>query len=255
MQIGGIGSGNPDYGRQGISHQITDCIHDHGTAGTKTGAVGMSAPAVSFSSAVQATEAKQPAAQETVTLWGRVRDVLGNGRQLLGRIWGQNASGEASAAQEAGELLQETLREDAVDAVRENALEVLSEDREHHESRVAAAASAVQAPQGMVASNPYFTVTSDTGKVKEPLLVRIRIRFRDITGYLSRYAGGRLAGRFSKGSNLTGGRNKPRQDLRKQSRYREKGVEMDCVLTDDSHLMDSYDSTGKYSRLGTENRR
>lgn len=229
MQVGGIGSGNSDYGRQGISHQVTECIHEHGTAGTQTGAAGMPVSAVSFS----ASPVNAQDAQAQVSFWDRLTGAAEKGKNLLGRLWGGNSGGTALDA----------------------ALEAQTEDAAQEAMYENVAASAVQAPQNIVAATPYFTQNSDPGKVKEPLLVRIRIRFRDITGYLSRFSGGRLAGRFQTKSGLKNGGRQTGQDLRRPNRNADKNEKTEGVVLDDSHLMDSYDSTGRYSRLGAWNNR
>jgi len=257
MQVGGIGSGNSDYGRQGISHQVTECIHEHGTAGTQTGAAGIPASSVSFS----ASPVNAPEAQAQVSFWDRLTGAAEKGKNLLGRLWRGNSGDALNAALEAQteDAAQEAMYENAAQVMSaqltEDASGVLPGGKKHHESQVAAAASAVQAPQNIVAAAPYFTANSDPGKVKEPLLVRIRIRFRDITGYLSRFSGGRLAGRFQTKSGLKNGGRQTGQSLRRSNRALDKDAKTEGVVSDDSHLMDSYDSTGRYSRLGTGNNR
>ncbi len=44
---------------------------------------------------------------------------------------------------------------------------------------------------------------------------------------------------------------RPKEDLRKRSHYRGDDLDIDCVLTDDSYLLDSYDRKGSYSQLST----
>ena len=123
-----------------------------------------------------------------------------------------------------------------------------------HQPAVAAAASAVQ-PDARLTDNPYFTTTSDPGKVKESLSEKIRIKLRDMAGQLTKRFGGRFGGRMSgelSGKNPTSGKQKSKEDLRRRSRYKDDDLEIDCVLTDDSYLMDSYDRKGEYSKLTTD---
>ena len=39
--------------------------------------------------------------------------------------------------------------------------------------------------------------------------------------------------------------------MRRRSKYRQDELEIDCVLTDESYLLDSYDRKGEYSQLTT----
>ena len=123
----------------------------------------------------------------------------------------------------------------------------------------------VQAPTSMVAATPYFTNNSDAGKVKEPLLARIRIRFRDITGQLAERFGSMLSGQFSAGSNLKdkrqqreslqAQRKQTRQERQNREYYRKNGVVVDISAAPPEHLMDSYGKSGEYSKLTTEQKR
>lgn len=271
MQVGGIGSGNSGLGDHGVSHHVTNCIHEHDAVGKQTGgAAGLPASAASFSVSGENQTAAAP------SLWDNLRNLMGSGKRLLGRIWGENADGDNAAGNAAAggapagdaqidraglEAVQDVIKQSSMEMSAQAQMgsnsqaQVLSDVKRQHEAHIAAASSSVHAPQNMIDGNPYFTTNSDTGKVKETLLQRVRIRFRDIIGQFTRRFGGRLAGQFSAKSNLADGRQRSRQDLRKKSRYRENDVEIDCVLTDDSYLMDSYDRRGEYSRLTTEHKR
>jgi len=90
-------------------------------------------------------------------------------------------------------------------------------------------------------NNPYFSAIEDTGKQKQTAWEKVRVRLQAFTGQLS----GRFAGRNS----FETRQQKPKQDLRKHSRYRQDDLEIDCILTDDSYLLDSYDRKGEYSKL------
>ena len=63
---------------------------------------------------------------------------------------------------------------------------------------------------------------------------------------------GQLLGRFSNRNSLQSKQEKPKEDRRKHSTYRQDDVEIDCILTDDSYLMDSYDRKGEYSKLSVK---
>lgn len=134
----------------------------------------------------------------------------------------------------------------------------------YHESGIAAAAANVLAPRSVASSDPYFNSNSDAGKVKESLLVRIRIRFRDILGQLAERFGGMLSGQFSAGSELKDGQRRQKDNLqakqaaqekRQKEYYRKNGVVVDVNVSQGEHLMDSYGKTGEYSKLTTGQKR
>lgn len=206
------------------------------------------------SSAVSSSlQPQQPVTQEPASLMDKLQGMLSGGKNLLSKIWG--GSSTEKMAEDAVAAAVESAQKSV--GMAETAASVLTdtEGRMPHGPRIEAASSMVQAPQSMVANNPYFTTTSDAGKVKENVFQKIRIRFRDLNALLTKQFGSRFSGYFSKRNHLSSGRQQPREDLRKKSRYREEDQEIDCVLTDDSYLMDSYDRKGEYSRLTTENKR
>ncbi len=237
MQIGGINSGLNSHGS---SHHVTNCLHDHDVAKKAPG--GLKISASSSASTVQTVS--EPTA-EFFPLADVLRKMLSTGRNLWGYIWGTNASasqGEAAAAR--GDV--------AADHEQVMAQVGAADFAERHSPHVAAASSAVQVPQMMVQNNPYFTAVSHTGADKEHILNRLRIRFRDVTGQMLKRFGGKLTGNLFGKSSFKNHRKQPKEDLRKHSRYREDGLELDCVLTDDSYLMDSYDRRGEYTQLTTK---
>ena len=81
---------------------------------------------------------------------------------------------------------------------------------------------------------------------------RIRSRVKGVTGQLA----GKLPGRFfrfqAKNSFQARSEQKPEENLRKRSKYRKDELEIDCILTDESYLLDSYDRKGEYSQLTTK---
>lgn len=233
MQVGGIDN-------HSSSHQITGCMHEHHTENEKTG--GMRASSFALS------EAKQETAQSAteMTLMDTLKNAVSKGVGFLGNLWNGGGSGQENTTPQTTTLATE------VSASMDNPT---LQQADVHQPAVAAAASAVQ-QDAKYAENPYFTTTSDPGKTKTNLAEKIRIRLRDMTGQLTRRFGGRFGGRMT--GNLAGkdtlnsGHKKSGEDLRKRSRYKEDNLEIDCVLTDDSYLMDSYDRRGEYSKLTTD---
>lgn len=93
-------------------------------------------------------------------------------------------------------------------------------------------------------SNPYFSTIEDAAKEKKSIRERIKVRFQEIAG--------QLTGRFSGKNSFQTRQEKPKEDLRKHSTYKKDDLEIDCILTDDSYLLDSYDKKGEYSKLSTK---
>lgn len=77
---------------------------------------------------------------------------------------------------------------------------------------------------------------------------RIRIRFASIRNSLAKYLKQEQKLQTKTGGNKEPGKEK--QDRSRHSIYRQEDLELECVITDDSYLLDSYDRKGDYSRLG-----
>lgn len=242
MQIGGIGhSGLGSHSN--ASHRVTPGLHhDHETK--KEGNIRISAASSEGAKVTQTS-------QQQLSLLDFLKNTLAKGKSLLEWLWGTESGGNTAigASQAVDGTRTQQGSTDPLVTLHDNAV---------HDSRVAAASATVQHPQTRMENNPYFTTHSDPGKVKENPFHKIRVKFRDMTGQLTKRFGGRLgerlAGRFSGKNTLNSKRQRPREDLRKRSRYKEKDSEIDCVLTDDSYLMDSYDRKGEYTTLTTEKR-
>lgn len=56
---------------------------------------------------------------------------------------------------------------------------------------------------------------------------------------------------FQKKGSFQSGKESAKENLRRKSRYREDTLEIECVLTDESYLLDSYDRNGEYTQLTT----
>lgn len=235
-----VGITDNHFDNHGSTHQITHGIHDHHTGKKQTGEIRSAAS--NFSAPEQI---KGDSTGEGIGFW---RTVTKSAKSLWGHIWGSSTGGVNEVGTDSGE---------AVGAQQIMAQVGEADVAENHGPAVAAAASVAQA--SMAKENPYFTTLSDKDATQGSFMQKVRIRFRELTNQLKKHFtgrfGGRMAGEYSGRGNLSSRRQKPKEDLRKHSRYREDGLEMDCVLTDDSYLMDSYDRKGEYSKLTTENKK
>lgn len=206
MQINGIGSGHGTG-----AHQVTNCMHDHSVSKKSGGAAASS----SGNNAVQSqtSYARQPEGQFSLVSW--LRNTLSDGRKLLQRIWGENsvADGDGENSLQSAEQVMTQIGDPAL---RQQDLQ----------------------------NNPYFSAIEDTGRAKQNLWEKVRVKFHSVAGQLTK--------RFSGRNTFQAKQERPKEDLRKHSRYREDDLEIDCILTDDSYLMDSYDRKGEYSKLSTK---
>ncbi|MCD7836442.1 MAG: hypothetical protein LUG83_07330 [Lachnospiraceae bacterium] len=98
--------------------------------------------------------------------------------------------------------------------------------------------------ESTINSNPYFTPVIAAESAPN-IIQRLKLRVHQATGYLAK--------RFSfSGRNAFDAKNgEKRENLRRKSHYRDNDTEIECTITDDSYLMDSYDRKGEYSRLST----
>lgn len=207
MQINGIGSGHSTN-----MHQVTECSHEHSVSKKKGGA----ASASSGNNALQAEvhHYKQQEGQFSLVSW--LKNALSGGGKILQKIWGESSE-TAQTADSSAENISQT------------------------EEQVMATAVIRQQP---LQGNPYFSAIEDTGRAKQTVWEKVRVRFQSIAGQLTRHFSGR--------NGFQTKQEKPKEDLRRHSRYRQDDLEIDCILTDDSYLLDSYDRKGEYSKLSAK---
>ena len=93
----------------------------------------------------------------------------------------------------------------------------------------------VEAKDAMPA-NPFQKVRYQVQKVARKLMDRLPSRFL-----------GSHTGDF-----LQTKQQQTKEDLRKRSQYKQDDQEIECILTDESYLTDSYNRKGEYSHLNTD---
>lgn len=211
------------------SHHVTDCVHRHEDKKTETGAMRMSGGTAPVSPQSQAAAGKEALS----ALWNpfeRLKDLLRKGRGLALRLWGNDLPG-ASEGRNSGT----TAVKGQVSSVmpgQENSRLQPHDDGER---------SARQMP-------PYFVLPENKGAATGGVLQRILTKVHSVSGYLEKHLPFAHTGSFhAKQQNRE-------EDLRRRSRYRKDDEEIECILTDDSYLLDSYNKKGEYSKLSTENR-
>lgn len=234
MQFNGIGR---EHGPE--AHQITHCMHDHsldkkgmGGAGLQSGGAGV-------------PEAAQPPAEGQLSLSAWLERTWGTGKRILRGIWnGSEAGTLGDAGTQTGSVQAGTAEEGAKLQVQKGMPEAAS-----HTAQVAAASAAVT-PANAIPSNPYFAPV-ESGRARETMWHKLKVRCRDVTGQLARHLPGKFFDAQARNS-FQPKQEQRKEDLRKHSKYREDTLEIDCVLTDDSYLLDSYDRKGEYSKLSAK---
>ena len=221
MQVGGVGSGHDTY-----SHQVTGCIHEHGEnkdvggAGTKLGSVQT------------AEEVLQENSSVNFMSW--VQNISSKGKQLLQKIWGESKEANDAITSQNGSGThiagQETLVTGNSVGVKTTLNRAAVETAATHTSF-----RPVEAKDAMPA-NPFQKVRYQVQKVARKLMDRLPGRFL-----------GSHTGDF-----LQTKQQQTKEDLRKRSQYKQDDQEIECILTDESYLTDSYNRKGEYSHLTTD---
>lgn len=254
MQVGGVGSNFSEH-----THHVTSFSHTH-TTEDKQPMGSMPSQAFSGSSANAA-----PAQQTSFSLAEWIADPLKNIRKFASRIWNGgeqngsavNGTGDKALSGEEQILasIAEDMNEDAVSGSMSGSAnhqaeqhaaqaQTLSHSMHLHNPQIAAASTAIQ--QQNIHNNPYFSAIEDTGRQSRQIWEKVKVKFHSVTGFLTK----RFS--FSGKNSFQAKQGKPREDLRKRSHYRGEDLNVDCVLTDDSYLLDSYDRSGNYSQLSTK---
>lgn len=222
MKLDGIGSShNTD------THQVTNCMHDHAHYKKESGAAAASSV---VSSEAFRMQQQQQEAEFSLSAW--LQKTLGDGKNFLRGIWGANAAD--SSAQAGNKAGQEQMMAQLGDNVTSNDRGTAAKSQE-------------------LQINPYFQAMQDNSPdARMTPFQRVRYKVKGVAGQLA----GKLPGHFfrfrAKNSFQAKPEQRPKEDLRKRSKYRKDELEIDCILTDESYLMDSYDRKGEYSRLTTK---
>lgn len=225
MQIGGVGSGHDTY-----SHQVTGCIHEH-TGQTDTGAMGVK------SGMNQEMQLMAETLQENseVGLMSWVQKIGNGGRQLLQKIWGEAKKTDITAASSNnGTGSRLTGQEMTVTG-----------------TSVGVKATVNKAALETAATHTYFRPVEAKDAVPMTAASKVRFRVQKIARKLMDRLPKRFLGSHS-GDFLQTKQQHAKEDLRKRSQYKENDQEIECILTDESYLTDSYNRKGEYSHLTTD---
>lgn len=211
-------------------HHVTKCLHDHGHADKdkNVGKMGM-APSAAAQQVIQTNNEQQ--AQLTLNDW--IHRLLQSGKQRLLGFWnGSELPSSGDKSQKAGSDQAVAQSGNGSDKHVTNPSDISKE--------------------AAVYNSPYFAAvpTSQPQNVTVTLVQKIKLRCRNITGQLAKHLPGKFS-KFQKKGSFHAKKDGNREDLRRRSKYREDKLEIDCVLTDESYLLDSYDRKGGYTQLTT----
>lgn len=253
MQVGGIGSGHSSS-----AHHVTNCIHEHSSAMKNEGAMGTR----SFAGGANALSGQISQSGEGFSLSAWLADPIGKAKKLFGKIWnGGNGSGHGTVGvsdkslTEGGQTVV-GIAEDLGSALHGGPVQTGAGQQPAvaqpsfqspalHNPQIAAAATAVK-PQDVMQGNPYFAAMESADVQRQTIWQKMKVQFEAATGFLAKKFS------FSGKNSFQAKQEQPQEDLRKRSRYKGDNLDVECVLTDDSYLLDSYDRKGEYSRLSAK---
>ncbi len=222
MQINGVGNEH-----NSSNHNVTGCLHEHSVGLKDSGRMSsVSMDTITLSNQSQMAERE---GQLSLSAW--IDKTFSSGKDLLQRIWGSDQSTVTNGTM--GQSMEE---------------QVLTAFSDNGASRIAAAGANMQVDtERKIQQNPYFAAVETDGR-PEGLWQRMKVKLKATAGRLTGRFPGKFAGAWAKGA-FQAKKEQPREDLRKRSKYRQDELEIDCVLTDDSYLQDSYNKKGEYSKL------
>ena len=221
MQVGGVGSGHDTY-----SHQVTGCIHEHGEnkdvggAGTKLGSVQTAEEVLQENS--------------SVNLMSWVQNISSKGKQLLQKIWGE--SKEAN---------------DAITSQNGNGNHIAGQETLVTGNSVGVKTTMNRAAVETAATHTYFRPVEAKDAMPANPFQKVRYQVQKVARKLMDRLPGRFLGSHT-GDFLQTKQEQTKEDLRKRSQYKQDDQEIECILTDESYLTDSYNRKGEYSHLTTD---
>lgn len=225
MQVGGVGSGHDTY-----SHQVTTRLHEH-AANTDTGSMGAKAGASQTAQVV--SEVLQEDSTGNVLSW--VQNIGNSGKQLLQKIWGD--SKEAS---------------DAISSQKDgNGNHIAGQETLVTGNSVGVKTTLNRAAVETAATHTYFRPVETKDAMPANPFQKVRYQVQKIARKLMDRLPGRFLGSHT-GDFLQTKQQHTKEDLRKRSQYKEDDQEIECILTDESYLTDSYNRKGEYSHLTTD---
>lgn len=239
MQIGNVGSGDAHTAN---SHHVTDCVHGHREERKINGAMN----ALPYSA--QKSPASHPEGMRQndqgssgMSALERMRKIIAKGRKLIGRLWNGpdeelGGSDDLGVNGRQGRMNSNQISSDQV------GFDQASSDMEGKDK---------QNLERMAEANPMTApVAAKSGA--DAMWQRFKLKVYTATGYLAKRFGHSALLQSNVKENQSRQKGKYRDSRDPQRRDGNGREDIEAVPADRSYLMDSYDKTGKYVRLGQE---
>lgn len=222
MQLNGIGMEHSSD-----MHSVTKCLHDHSDAERNGGAKMLSAPGSTAQFSMRTSQEQQ----KEFSFAELAQRLLASGRERLLGFWRGN---DIPSVGETGE--------------KTGTAQVMAQMEKENDTSVANAAR----HNAMINNNPYFAAVTPERPQSTgiPVLQKVKLKTKAVTGQLAKHLPGKFFN-FQKQGSFHAKKEGSRENIRRRSKYRQDELEIDCVLTDESFLLDSYDRKGEYSQLTT----
>lgn len=227
--IGGIQNGVNNQNVNSHVHHVTECIHEEKKK-TQEGMTAGLRDSV-FLLNMQNTQKEEP--QWNLFQW--MSQMLGRGARGIKGFFGIGQEG-LQAGSTAGNAENTGAASSAVSSAMESP--AMESPAKTHAMTDRAARYFVPAKEEIPPNNWY-----------QNLKQRARIRFGAIRGSLAKYLKQEQSLHMGTGKNGTSP-GKEKEDRSRLSVYKKDELEIDCIITDNSYLLDSYNKKGDYSKLG-----
>lgn len=223
--INGIGNGINNQVMDSHVHHVTECIHEDRVDHKKEVAAGLR-DSVTLTSP-QTTQTQEP--QWNIFQW--MGQLVGQGLTGIKNFFSTGDGGAADTASRNANPQGMQIAQDSVMA------QLMPDEKAIADST----AKYFVPAQEEIPPNNWFA----------NLKARARIKFGEIRNSLAKYLKQDQSLHTGAGRNGTS-RNKQKEDKSRLSVYKKDELEIDCIITDDSYLLDSYNRKGDYSKLGKD---
>jgi len=223
--LNGIGNGMHNQVMDSHVHHVTDCIHEDRADHKKEVAAGLR-------DSVTLTN-EQPAqtqeSQQNMFQW--MSRMLGQGISGIKNFFSTGDGGVVDTASQNADPQDMRIAQDSV------MVQLMPDEKAIADST---AKYFVPTKEEIPPNNWFANLKS-----------RARIKFGEIRNSLAKYLKQDQSLHMGAGRNSTS-QNKQKEDKSRLSVYKKDELEIDCIITDDSYLLDSYNKKGDYSKLGKD---
>ena len=225
MQIGTLG-----HEHSSDMHQVSSCMHNH-KASADTGSAGGAASASVENNMSTITQQQE----EGLSLAAWLNDPAGSARRLLGSFWnGREDDGTERSMLSGREVV--------------GLEQAIAPDGKTVSLQEAVPTKIVLETQNELPINPYFVPVNDAEVQQKSFRQKARVHVRNISEFFEKQFA------FSNRHSFRSKQGQSRDDLKRHSKFHGDDVEIDCILVDESHLRDSYNKKGEYSKLAEDTR-